>query len=88
MAFLWLYTRVAEITLEPSVCYYSIKVLKDPVNCGGIKLTGFSLFMLQSVFKLPLEGILIIRLYSTLVNETWLELWVITVMLVIKMIIN
>lgn len=29
-----------------------------------------------------------ICLYSTLVNESWLELWVITVMLIIKMIIN
>lgn len=57
MAFLWLYTRVAEITLKPSVCYYSIKVLKDPVDYGGIKLTGFSFFMLQSVCKLPLAGI-------------------------------
>lgn len=57
MAFLWLYTRVAEIALKPSVCYYSVKVLKDPVSYGGIKLMGFSFFILQIVYKLPLAGI-------------------------------
>lgn len=57
MAFLWLYTRVAEIALRPSVCYYNVKVLKARVGYGATKLTGFSFFILQIVYKLPLAVI-------------------------------